>query len=128
MVLLTLTPSINAALSRVPSSARDELDLPPPVGEVGPHCSISHAQVIQLATCLRQGIDKGDGNAKDDDGHLNRSDVSLDSLLRGTQVHRSQEATKPTVRSAAVRPVWKALPRLIGVPCDSRRKPRNIWL
>ncbi|KAL1975517.1 hypothetical protein VTN31DRAFT_3909 [Thermomyces dupontii] len=81
MVLLKSTPTILAALERIPSSTREDLGLP----TVSVGAPISHDDLIALARYYR--------NTAEADGE--RNPYTLDTLLRGTSVYVPPPPPKP---------------------------------
>jgi hypothetical protein len=98
MVLLVTTPTVIAALERLSSSTRDDLQLPttPAVGE-----PISHDQVISLARYFTSGDGStGRPEIDADDGEQRllaapASSYTLNTLLRGTEVYIPPASPKP---------------------------------
>ncbi|KAA8647219.1 hypothetical protein EYZ11_008662 [Aspergillus tanneri] len=82
MVLLVTTAHIVSAFEDVPSSRRQELDLPDSLTLEAP---ISHKQLIRLARYFRTGTET----------NISNDDRSLNSLLRGTKVYVPPPPKKP---------------------------------
>ncbi|KAH8423339.1 TMEM199/VMA12 family protein [Aspergillus melleus] len=82
MVRLVTTPRIVSAFDDVPSSSRQELDLPDTLSLETP---IAHDQLIRLARYFRTR----------NDTTISNDDRSLNSLLRGTKVYVPPPPPKP---------------------------------
>lgn len=87
MVLLITTPAILDALSQVPESQRDNLQLPSPASLSidGP---ISHSQLITLASYFVASQSSSSLSPSS-------SDHTLNELLRGTKVYIPPPPPKP---------------------------------
>ncbi|PWY73863.1 hypothetical protein BO94DRAFT_438285, partial [Aspergillus sclerotioniger CBS 115572] len=81
MVLLITTPPILSAIEALPTSSRNDLDLPEALDLNDP---ISHAQIIQIARYFRAQTPADTTRGR-----------SLDALLRGTKVYIPPPPKKP---------------------------------
>ena len=99
-MLLKSTPTILAALERIPSSTREDLGLP----TVSVGAPISHDDLIALARYYR--------NTAEADGE--RNPYTLDTLLRGTSVYVPPPPPKPEPVGSHD-PIWSCVFKLTGL-------------
>lgn len=86
MVLLTLTPAAKSAVelyNQLPDEKYDEPPNDPSLSEPTIGAPVSHAQLIQVARCLRES-------------HLpNKNDFRLDALLKGANLYVPPPKPRP---------------------------------
>ncbi|KAK2743247.1 hypothetical protein FQN57_004936 [Myotisia sp. PD_48] len=92
MVLLKITPAILAVLETLPPPAREELGL---CEAPALHTPISHSQLLALVRCKKLQAK----SSSITDGPVHPRHISLDALLRGTDVYFPPPPPKPAPNS-----------------------------